>query len=187
MTPPLYAYRAGRLLDDGDPRAQFVKPVVIDHGNTSHPARRNHWNSHLDRHSSATPASAAFRFMGATTTWRQLHDRVCGLADAMARRGIGFGDRVIVLMTNRPEFMETVLAANRLGAIAVPVNFRFSVPEVSYIVENSASDLLVTDVALRHPSLRCVSTAGTSSGWAELYDELLTEPGRRAAPVDVPE
>jgi fatty-acyl-CoA synthase len=134
--------------------------------------------------------------MGATTTWRQLHDRVCGLAGAMARRGIGFGDRVIVLMTNRPEFMETVLAANRLGAIAVPVNFRFSGPEVSYIVENSAPDLLVTDeateqlaheVAVRHPSLRHVSTAGTSSGWAEPYDELLTEPGGRAGLVDVPE
>jgi len=90
MTPPLHAYRAGRLLDDGDPRAQFVRPVVIDHGNTSYPVRRNHRNGHLDRHSSATPARAAFRFMGATTTWRQLHDRVCGLADAMARRGIGF-------------------------------------------------------------------------------------------------
>ena len=99
-------------------------------------------------------------------------------------------------MTNRPEFMETVLAANRLGAIAVPVNFRFSVPEVSYILENSAPDLLVTDeateqlareVALRHPSLRHVSTAGTPSGWAEPYDELLTEPGGRADPVDVPE
>jgi len=161
------------LLDDVDPRAQFVRLVVIDHGNTSYPVRRNHWNSHLDRHSSATSARAAFRFMGATTTWRQLHDRVCGLADSMARRGIGFGDRVIVLMTNRPEFMETVLAANRLGAIAVPVNFRFSVPEVSYIIENSAPDLLVTDeateqlareVALRHPSLRHVSTADTSSG-----------------------
>jgi fatty-acyl-CoA synthase len=144
----------------------------------------------------ATPEHAALRFMGATTTWRQLHDRVCCLADAMARRGIGFGDRVIVLMTNRPEFMETVLAANRLGAIAVPVNFRFSVPEVSYILENSASDLLVTDeateqlarqVALRHPSLRCVRTADMPSGWAEPYDELLTEPGGHAAPMDVPE
>src|SRR5260370_17801151 len=88
MTRRTARLQCGEVGGYGDPRAQFVRPVVIDQGNMSHPARRNHWNSHLDRHRLATPEHAALRFMGATTTWRQLHDRVCGLADAMARRGI---------------------------------------------------------------------------------------------------
>jgi fatty-acyl-CoA synthase len=98
--------------------------------------RRNHWNSHLERHGFAQPEHPAFRFQGVTTSWRQLHDRVRALAEAMARRGVAFGHRVAVLMTNRPEFMETILAANRLGAVAVPVNFRLTVPEVAYQLNN---------------------------------------------------
>src|SRR5260370_10141682 len=131
MTRRTARLQCGRFGGYGETRAQFVRPVVIDHGNMSHPARRNHWNSHLDRHRLATPEHAALRFMGATTTCRQLHDRVCGLAGPMARRGIGFGDRGIVLMTNRPEFMVTVLAPNRLRAIAGPGTFRVSAPQLA--------------------------------------------------------
>jgi fatty-acyl-CoA synthase len=68
--------------------------------------RRNHWNSHLERHGFAQPEHPAFRFQGVTTPWRQLRDHVRALAEAMARRGVAFGHRVAVLMTNRPEFME---------------------------------------------------------------------------------
>ena len=63
----------------------------------------------------------------------------------MERRGVSFGDRVAVLMGNRPEFMETVLAANLLGAIAVPVNFRLSGPEIAYVLDNCGARVLVVD------------------------------------------
>ena len=53
------------------------------------------------------------------------------LADALHRRGVRFGDRVMILMLNRTEFVETFLAANLLGAIAVPVNFRLTPPEIA--------------------------------------------------------
>ncbi|OOK64466.1 AMP-binding enzyme family protein [Mycobacterium kansasii] len=33
----------------------------------------------------------------------------------MSRRGVGFGDRVMILMLNRTEFIESVFAANMLG------------------------------------------------------------------------
>jgi len=115
--------------------------------------RRNHWNSHLERHGFAQPEQPAFRFQGVTTSWRQLHDRVRALAEAMARRGVAFGHRVAVLMTNRPEFMETILAANRLGAVAVPVNFRLTVPEVAYLLKNSGACLLFADDGTVHRHL----------------------------------
>ncbi|ONH35609.1 hypothetical protein BL254_09880 [Protofrankia sp. BMG5.30] len=80
-----------------------------------HISRRPHWNNHLERHADAIPEKAALRFDGTTTTWAQLRERVHALADAFARRGIGFGDRVAIVMGNRPEFLETVLVTNRLG------------------------------------------------------------------------
>ncbi|HEY7009555.1 MAG TPA: AMP-binding protein, partial [Jatrophihabitantaceae bacterium] len=74
----------------------------------THPARRSHWNAQLDRHAFELPDRPALRFQGRTTTWAGLRDRVDALAGALARRGVSFGDRVAVLMTNRPEFLETV-------------------------------------------------------------------------------
>src|SRR6185437_7819076 len=108
-------------------------------------ARRNHWNNHVERHGCAMPDQPAFRFRARTTTWGRLRDRVRALADAFSRRGVRPGDRVAVLMGNRPEFGETVLAANRLGAVAVPVNFRLTGPEASYILGDAGARLLVVD------------------------------------------
>jgi fatty-acyl-CoA synthase len=64
------------------------------------------------RHVLMQPDAPALRFLGNTVTWGQLRDRVTALADALSRRGVGLGDRVMVLMLNRTEFVEAVLAAN---------------------------------------------------------------------------
>ncbi|MBI3689346.1 MAG: AMP-binding protein [Mycolicibacterium aromaticivorans] len=89
-------------------------------------ARRQNWTNQLARHALMQPGATALRFMGHTTTWAEFDHRVTKLADALSRRGVGFGDRVMILMLNRPEFVEATLAANQLGAIAVPVNFRLT-------------------------------------------------------------
>ena len=81
------------------------------------------------------PDETALRFLGHTTTWRELDRRVATLAGALSRRGVGFGDRVLILMLNRTEFIESFLAVNKLGAIAVPVNFRMTPPEIAFLVE----------------------------------------------------
>ena len=128
----------GRSAQAGTPGSPSSEPLR---------SRRNHWVNHLERHASQTPERAALRFEGRTTTWRRLADRVAGLADALARRGLGQGDRLAVLMSNRPEFLEAVLAANRLGAVAVPINFRLSEDEVAYILDHSGAVLLVADAA----------------------------------------
>ena len=83
-------------------------------------ARRQNWTIQLTRHALMQPGKTALRFLGHTTTWAELDDRVTRLAGALSRRGVGVGDRVLVLMLNRTEFIESLLAANKLGAIAAP-------------------------------------------------------------------
>jgi hypothetical protein len=78
-----------------------------------------HWADHVARHAFAIPDSVAIRYEGGSITWARLHDRVRRAAAAFAGQGVGRGDRVAVLMTNRPEYVEPVLAANAIGAIAV--------------------------------------------------------------------
>jgi len=160
-------------------------------------ARRNHWNNHVERHGSAMPDQPAFRFQGRTTTWGRLRDRVRALADAFSRRGVRPGDRVAVLMGNRPEFVETVLAANRLGAVAVPLNFRLTGPEASYILGDAGARLLVVDdltaglgrdtVALNAEPLVTVVVGGAGWEGTEDFEALIAEEGEPAPAVDVPE
>ena len=104
-----------------------------------------HWVDHVARHAYTTPDSVALRFEGESITWVQLHGRVQRLAAAFAARGVSRGDRVAILMTNRPEFLEATLAANAVGAIAVPVNFRLAPAEAAYVLQDSGATLLVTD------------------------------------------
>ncbi|MDT0550591.1 AMP-binding protein, partial [Streptomyces lonegramiae] len=117
-------------------------------------ARRQNWANQLTRHALMQPEKTALRFLGRTITWRELDHRVTKLAGALSRRGVGFGDRVLILMLNRPEFIEAMLAANKLGAIAVPVNFRMTPPEVAFLVGDCAARVIVTE-----PVLAGVATA----------------------------
>jgi fatty-acyl-CoA synthase len=99
-------------------------------------ARRQNWINQLERHALMQPGATALRYLGRTTTWAELRRRVSALAGALSRRGVGSGDRVMVLMLNRTEFVESVLAANMLGAIAVPLNFRLTAGEIAFLVED---------------------------------------------------
>ncbi|HET9967557.1 MAG TPA: long-chain-fatty-acid--CoA ligase [Streptosporangiaceae bacterium] len=107
-----------------------------------------HWADHVARHAFAIPEAVALRYQGESITWAGLHDRVRQAAAAFAGQGVRRGDRVAVLMTNRPEFLESVLAASAIGAIAVPVNFRLAPAEAAYTLQDSGASLVVTDPPL---------------------------------------
>src|SRR5262245_54670731 len=109
--------------------------------------RRNHWVSHIARHADAKPGAVYLRFEGASITWAQIHERIGAVAAALRERGVRAGDRVAIIMTNRPEFLETMFAANALGAIVVPVNFRLTPDEVAYILTDSGASLLAAEEA----------------------------------------
>jgi fatty-acyl-CoA synthase len=64
--------------------------------------RRNYWINHIARHAHAKPDAVYLRFEGRSVTWSQLHQRVSAIAAAMSQRGVGAGDRVAIMMTNRP-------------------------------------------------------------------------------------
>lgn len=158
-------------------------------------ARRQNWSNQLARHALMQPGKTALRFLGHTTTWGELDQRVTRLAGALSRRGVAAGDRVLILMLNRTEFIESFLAANRLGAIAVPVNFRMTPPEIAYLVGDCAARVVVTETVLApvatavrdlDATLELVIVAGGETTEGVLgYDDLLAEPGADPDPVDI--
>jgi fatty-acyl-CoA synthase len=160
-------------------------------------ARRQNWTNQLARHALMQPDATALRFLGHTTTWGELDRRVTALAGALSRRGVAFGDRVLILMLNRTEFVETILATNLLGAIAVPVNFRMTPPEVAFLVGDCEATVMVTEPVLAgvatavraiDPTLTTVIVAGGASEEGLLgYDELLAEGYGASDALEIPD
>ncbi|MDC8999724.1 fatty-acid--CoA ligase FadD5 [Mycobacterium marinum] len=159
-------------------------------------ARRQNWVNQLERHAMMQPRATAIRYLGHTVTWADLRYRVAALAGSLSRRGVGFGDRVMILMLNRTEFVESVLAANMLGAIAVPLNFRLTPSEIAFLVEDCAPRLVITEEVLAQvavgvreiaPALSTIVVAGGASDPTVVgYDELISETGDPPERVDIP-
>ncbi|MET0910692.1 MAG: AMP-binding protein, partial [Ilumatobacteraceae bacterium] len=88
------------------------------------------------------------RFGDRDLTWAALDARASSLAASLADLGVGHGDRVGLLMSNRPEFLEVMVACARLGAICAPFNRRFTAPELAFVVTDADCAVVVTESAL---------------------------------------
>ncbi len=97
----------------------------------------------IQRWSELQPDKTAVLFQDQNITYRDLHMRSNAASCWLQSIGIEKGDRVAVLLENRPEFIELYLACSRLGAIFVPINFRLAPIEVDYLMKHSRPRLLV--------------------------------------------
>lgn len=98
-------------------------------------------------------------------TWREVLAEAETTARALTAAGIGTGDRVVMVMGNRPAFILTLFALFRIGAISVPVSIRASLPEVSYAIANTTAALVVhdADLAALIPEHRALSFEALSA------------------------
>src|SRR3954451_8520321 len=65
-----------------------------------------------------------------------------GLRDGF---GVSPGNRVAIVMHNRPEYLEAMFAAWHAGLVVVPVNARLHRDEIAFILEDSGASAVVTD------------------------------------------
>lgn len=95
------------------------------------------------------PERTALIFEGQTQTYGELGDRVRRLAAVFKAAGVNVGDRVGFLGFNQPAFLETVFATNMIGAIFVPLNFRLTAEELTFIINDAGLHTLVADSELQ--------------------------------------
>jgi acyl-CoA synthetase (AMP-forming)/AMP-acid ligase II len=105
----------------------------------------------LDRNADRSPHADAVIFRDTRLTHLQLLDRVNALAAAFHEAGVGEGDIVALLMGNRPEFLESALAVNRVGAAFLPLNVRLAEPELEYITRHAGVTAIVTEPGFAAP------------------------------------
>ena len=84
-------------------------------------------------------------------TWREFYTRVERVAAFLLTQGLEAGDRVAVLLSNGPDYLELYYALPMAGLIAVPLNNRWGVDDFVFSLADSGSKALITDE--RHAAL----------------------------------
>ncbi|MET0325630.1 MAG: AMP-binding protein [Ilumatobacteraceae bacterium] len=102
----------------------------------------------VERHGRARPDDPALADGERVhATWGAFAARTAGAgAGLLAGFGLSPGDRVAIVMRNRPEYLEALFAIWHAGLVAVPVNARLHRHEIGYILEHSGSAVVVADV-----------------------------------------
>ena len=107
------------------------------------------WSEMVTYQAARRPDSRYVSDSAESVTYAQLSQRMARRASWLAARGVRPGSRVGVLGRNSVLVVETLLACQHLGAVAVPLNIRLAADEIAYMLEHSGSCLLVTDLEFR--------------------------------------
>lgn len=94
------------------------------------------------------PDADALLFEGQHWSYEQCHQILAGMAAGFSEQGLKKGDRVILFVDNRPEFIWVLLALQSLACIVVPVGVREQRPGLAYIARQSGACAIVANADL---------------------------------------
>ncbi|WP_168200466.1 class I adenylate-forming enzyme family protein [Allokutzneria sp. NRRL B-24872] len=101
----------------------------------------------LDRRAEEHPDRVALSFPGEQATYGVLAERANLLARGLIGLGVGRGEPVGIMLSNRVDSLAALFAAAKIGAIPVPVNARFKGYELNQVVTHSGLRVLLTEPA----------------------------------------
>ncbi|CAN5910212.1 fatty acid--CoA ligase [soil metagenome] len=101
----------------------------------------------LQRQVRERPDAVAYTAKGRHWRFAQVDRASNRIANALAAMGVGRGSRVALLTKHHVECVLLTLAACKLGAVAMPVNWRLAPAEVEYVVVNGEAPFLMVDSA----------------------------------------
>jgi acetyl-CoA synthetase len=124
-----------------------------------------------------------------TLTYAELHAEADRLAAGLARLGVQRGDRVAVVMPQRPETAIAHIALYRLGAVAMPLSMLFGPEALAFRLQDSGARVALVDesaianlraVRAECPELAHVVAAGAAAGQGDVdWAAVLAPPGTR--------
>lgn len=115
-------------------------------------------------------------------TWRVFDEKANRMANFLLKRGIKKGDKVAILLMNCLEWLPIYFGILKSGAVAVPLNFRYTAEEIKYCLELSDTMTLifgpefigrVETIYDQIPKVKTLLFAGENRpSFAENYDRL---------------
>ena len=139
----------------------------------------------------ARPHEEGFICGGRVWTFERFGKEVRRISASLQQRfDVRKGDRVAILMETDLEYPLCLFAITGIGAIAVPLNSRFTAEELTYEINNSGSSVLVIDGAfqeilrpfqnllttIRHIFVRGTPALSSALPFSALFDENVKEP-----------
>ena len=103
--------------------------------------------SWIERRARTNPAGIALISDDRSFTYAELAARIRRLASGLRGLGVARGDRVAWLGSNHPAFLESLFAANLLGAALAPVNHRLNAAEILSVLEDTEPVALIQNHA----------------------------------------
>jgi len=91
---------------------------------------------------------------GTRTTFRELHNRVGGIAASLKTGGFEVGDRLAILLPNEAAYIELVYACAWLGVIAVPLNTRLSPTEIDHVLADATPRGIIRHSSMPLPTVQ---------------------------------
>jgi acetyl-CoA synthetase len=129
----------------------------------------------------------------ATCTYRDLQRQANRLSNALSACGVGRGDKVAIVLSQRPETAVAHIACYQMGAVAVPLSFLFGPDALEYRLDNAEAKVALVDgaslpnlvpVKSRLPRLaHVIGVAGAREAWTEDWGVLLARASDRFAPL----
>jgi fatty-acyl-CoA synthase len=78
-------------------------------------------------------------------TWQETYARCRRLASALAKRGIGVGDAVAVMLANTPEMYECHFGVPMSGGVLLSLNTRLDAEAIAFMLQHGGAKILITD------------------------------------------
>jgi fatty-acyl-CoA synthase len=148
---------------------------------------------YLTRNALDLPHAEAIVFKDRRITYAEYHRESDRVATGMLARGVKKGERIGIYLSSCPEFLFTYMAAAKIGAISVPVSWRFTPNEVKFVLDDaeisflvmgegfSGMDFIGTIQSLRgmnaYPGKIILLGGERSLEGAIRWDDLVSEPG----------
>ena len=147
-------------------------------------------------HAARRGDTIAVRHGSRTLTYTALDERSNRLARALLELGVREGSRVAYLDRTAPELLDLLFAASKIGAVAVPLNWRLAQPELRAILDDAAPRVLLAGQTYADLAAELAAAAPNTpelvvvDGGARGYDALLAaqepiDPGGRGERDDV--
>lgn len=122
---------------DRNARLYPDEEALVEINPENHPSRTNSWREY---NLIETAEGEKYR---RAITWREFEQQANRAANLLLTRGIGRGDKVAILLMNCLEWLPVYFGILKTGALAVPMNYRYTAEEIQYCLELSDSTTLI--------------------------------------------
>jgi len=99
----------------------------------------------IERSAAVYPGHVALIHGGRRYAWRETYERCRRLASALAKRGIGKGDTVSVMLSNTPQMYECHFGVPATGAVLHTINTRLDAQTVAFMLDHAESKIMMVD------------------------------------------